>query len=593
MLFGKHINRYYRKYAPALILGLLTLLMVDYLQLFIPELYQMVVNGIDKGVVVIDGVSHSFDMVFLLEKICMPMVGVILCMVAGRFLWRVCFFGSAIRVEKHLRDKMFDHAKDLSRQYYQLNKVGDLMSLFTNDLDTVQECFGWGIMMFCDALILGVLAVIKMWRMDMLLTALAMIPMALLLGSATVVGKHMTKKWDIRQEAFSRMSDFSQESFSGIAVIKAFVKEAKELMAFRKLNEENERVNVDYTRSATLLRILVTLFVESVICIILGYGGYLVYHGRFNPGQLVEFIGYFTAIVWPVMAVSELIDMGSRGKASLKRIGQLLEAKQDVVDRPDVAPLPQVEGKIEFKDLTFRYPDGEFDVLKNISFVIHPGERVGLVGKTGCGKTTLVDLILRTYNVPDGTVFIDGHDVNTVSIRDVRAGCGYVPQDNFLFSDTIANNISFGAASREEEDISQAARLADVDGNIREFAKGYATVLGERGVTVSGGQKQRISIARALMKDAPILILDDSVSAVDTQTEKTILENLHTTRAGKTTILIAHRISTIEKMDKILFLEDGVLTATGTHAQLYETCPAYRKMVDLQKLEEEGGGQND
>ena len=592
MIFGKHINRYYLKYAPQLLLGLLTLVAVDYLQLVVPNMYQMVVNGMNDGVVVYQGATVPFDMLFLLEKICMPMVGIIICMMLGRFLWRVCFLGTAIQLETQLRNRMFDHAKDLSREYYQVNKVGNLMSLFTNDLDTIQECFGWGVMMFFDALLLGVLAIIKMWNMDHLLTVLSLIPMALLLASATVVGKYMTKKWDLRQESFSKLSDFSQESFSGIAVIKAFVKEATELMSFKKLNQENEKTNIDHTKAAVLLRILVTLFVESVICIILGYGGYLVYEGSFNAGQLVEFIGYFTAIVWPVMAVSELIDMTSRGKASLNRISELLEAKQDVVDSPGVAELSGVRGDIEFKDLTFRYPDGEADCLQNITFTVHAGENVGLVGKTGSGKTTLVDLLLRTYNVPDGTVFIDGQDVNELSIRSVRAACAYVPQDNFLFSDTIANNIAFGVETRQEASVMNAARLADVDGNIRQFQKGYETVLGERGVTVSGGQKQRISIARALMKDAPILILDDSVSAVDTKTEKTILENLHATRAGKTTILIAHRISTIEQMDKILFIDNGRLVAVDTHANLYETCPDYRKMVDLQKLEEEGGNYN-
>ena len=252
--------------------------------------------------------------------------------------------------------------------------------------------------------------------------------------------------------------------------------------------------------------------------------------------------------------------------------------------------LADIRGDIEFRDLTFRYPDGEFDALRNVSFTINAGENVGLVGKTGSGKTTLVDLILRTYNVPDGTVFIDGHDVNEVSIRSVREGCAYVPQDNFLFSDTIENNIAFGVDKHDQNAVANAAKLADIHSNIREFSKGYGTVLGERGVPVSGGQKQRISIARALLKDAPILILDDSVSAVDTKTETTILSNLRQTRAGRTTILIAHRISTIEKMDKILFIDDGALVAVGTHEALYESNAEYRKMVDLQRLEEEEGG---
>ena len=583
MIFGRHINKYYLRYAWLLLLGLASLAVVDVLQLVIPNLYQQVINGMNTGEV--GGVK--FDMNFLLERICMPMVGIILAIVAGRFLWRVAFFGSAIQVEANLRDKMFANARTLDREYYQKNKVGGLMSLFTNDLDTVQECFGWGVMMMFDALLLSVLALVKMFRMNVWLTLLSLIPTALLLASATVVGKYMMKKWDVRQEAFSRLSDFAQESFSGIAVIKAFVKEARELMAFKKLNVENENANVDYTKASVLLRVLVTMFVESVICIILGYGGYLVYKGTFNAGQLVEFIGYFNAIVWPIMAVSELIDMTSRGRASLSRIGELLDARPAFRDRDGVPALENVRGDIEFRNLTFRYPEGEFDALHNVSFKINAGENVGLVGKTGSGKTTLVDLILRTYGVPDGTLFIDGTDVNDVTIESVRAACAYVPQDNFLFSDTIEHNIAFGMRNFDPDAVKNAAMLADVAGNIEEFSEGYSTVLGERGVTVSGGQKQRISIARALMKDAPILILDDSVSAVDTDTEKTILANLRETRRGRTTILIAHRISTIENMDKIIFIEDGKLAAFGTHSDLYKSCPSYRKMVDLQKLEDE------
>lgn len=592
MIFGKHIRQYYLKYGVWLLVGLAALVTVDYLQLLIPNLYQMVINGVSQGYVEVDGVQRVFDMNFLLDEICMPMVGIILSVVIGRFVWRTALFGAAIRVEEDLRNRMFDNAKNLSREYYQVNKVGNLMSLFTNDLDTVQECFGWGIMMLCDSLFMGTMAVIKMWKMNWALTIFALIPMACLLASATIVGKYMTKKWNYRQECFSQLSDFAQESFSGLAVIKAFVKEAKELMAFKALNEENEKANMDHTKASVLLRILVTLFVESVICVILGYGGYLVYNGQFNAGQLVEFIGYFNSIVWPIMAVSDLIDMTSRGAASLNRIGELLDAKQDVKDREGVAPLTDIKGNIEFRDLNFCYPDGEYDALEHISFTINAGESVGLVGKTGSGKTTLVDLLLRTYNVPDGTVFIDGHDVNDVTIQSVRAGCAYVPQDNFLFSDTIERNIAFGVENYDRQTIAEVAKLADIHGNIKEFQKGYDTVLGERGVTVSGGQKQRISIARALLKDAPILILDDSVSAVDTKTERTILDNLQTTRAGKTTILIAHRISTIERMDKILFIEDGKLVAVGKHEELYAGCPEYRKMVDLQKLEAEGGEHN-
>ena len=590
MIFGKYINRYYLKNAPVLLLGLLALLMVDYIQLLIPQFYRLVINGVNLGQVVVNGQPLPVTKEVLLQHICLPMIWIVVLMVIGRFLWRICFFGSAVRVAANLRERMFDHSRQLSQQYYQVNKVGNLMSLYTNDIDTIQECFGDGILMFFDALVLGLMALYKMWRMDYKLTLLALIPALFMFGIGTVMGTAMTKRWEERQQAFSDLSDFAQENFSGIAVIKAFVKELKELMAFRKLNKQNEEINVIYTKIATLLEVLVTLFVESVICVILGYGGYLVYQGRFNAGQLVEYIGYFEAIVWPIMAISMLIEKTSRGKASLNRITELLDAPIDVADRPGVQELQNPQGSVEFRHLTFRYPDGEYDVLQDISFTIHPGESVGIVGKTGAGKTALVDLLLRTYNVPDGTLFVDGKDVNTLSIHSVRAACAYVPQDNFLFSDTIAHNIGFGVDDASPEMIDHAASLADVRDNIVDFKDGYETVLGERGVTVSGGQKQRISIARALLKDAPILILDDSVSAVDTRTEKIILDNLKSSRANKTTLLIAHRISTVERLDKIIFLDDGKIEAVGPHDELYTSCPKYRRMVDLQRLEDEAGG---
>lgn len=584
VIFGKHINRYYIKYAPLLLLGLGALVLVDYLQLIIPELYRLVINGVNG--------TTPFTMDDLLEKVCLPMIFIILSMIVGRFVWRICFFGAAVRVETDLRTRMFDHSKDLSQNYYQVNKVGNLMSLYTNDLDTIQECFGDGVLMFFDAVLLGGLSFLKMWRMDLTLTLLAMIPMVFLVAIGAVMDKALTRRWEERQQAFSDLSDFAQENFSGLAVVKAFVKELRELMAFRKLNERNEKTNVTYTRFSTALDILVTLFVESVICVILGFGGYLVYVGVFDPGELVEYIGYFTAIVWPVMAISMLIEKTARGKASLKRISELLDAPIQVKDRPGARDLGKAAGKLEFRDLTFRYPDGEYDVLRHVSFTVEPGERVGVVGKTGSGKTALVDLILRTYNVPDGSLFVDGRDVNGLTIRSVRENCAYVPQDNFLFSDTISRNIAFAFDDVDQEKVERAAKEADIHDNISEFKEGYQTVLGERGVTVSGGQKQRISIARALMKDAPILILDDSVSAVDTKTEKTILENLRDSRKGRTTLVIAHRISTVEGLDKIIFLADGELRAVGRHEDLYRDCPDYRKMVDLQRLEDMTGGED-
>ena len=582
MIFGKYINKFYLKYALLILLGLAALVAVDYAQMLIPEMYRMVVDGVD-------GKLDNFNMQFVWDEICVPMFFIIIFIVLGRFTWRICLFGSGIRVERDLRRSMFARCEQLSCEFYSKEKIGNLMSLFTNDLETVQDCFGNGIMMTFDALFLGGLSLYKMFRMDVVMTLYSLIPMALMVAVSLIVGKYMTMKWNTRQQAFSDLSDFSQESFSGIAVIKAFVKEFKELLAFRWLNKRNEDANVAYTRISTLLNVCVTFFVESVICIVLGYGSYLVAEGTFTAGQLMEFIGYFNSIIWPVMAITELIEMHSRGKASLRRVSDLLDTRIDVSDREGAASLQRVDGAIEFRNLTFRYPGSDYDALSDVSFKINAGENVGIIGKTGSGKTTVADLILRCYNVADGTLFVDGKDVNEVAVRSLRDFCAYVPQDNFLFSDTIERNIAFATDDASLEDVVAAAKLSDIDDNISKFTHSYETVMGERGVTVSGGQKQRISIARALMKNASILILDDSVSAVDTDTEKTILHNLRETRLGKTTILIAHRISTVRGMDKIVLLDNGKVVDVGNHDELMSRCVDYKTMVELQALEEEEG----
>ena len=584
MIFGKNINRYYLKYLHMILGGILSLLLVDYFQLKIPEIYRVIVNALN-------GKVENFDINFLLDNICAPMLGIILALVAGRFLWRICLFGASLRMEADLRRRMFDKCKDLSQSFYKVNKVGDLMSYFTNDLETLEECFGSGVLMFADAALLGGIAIVKMARMNAYLTLFSLLPMALLMICGVTIGKSLSRKWDERQACFSRLSDFSQESFSGITVIKAFVKEGIELLSFKKVNRENEKANVEYTRYSAILGIAVTLFVESVIVVILGYGGYLVHEGIFDAGQLVEFLGYFNSIVWPIMAVSELIDMHSRGKASLNRVNKLLGETEKIHDRHNATPLENAKGKIEFRNLDFSYPDGNSPVLKNVSFLIEPGMLVGITGRTGSGKTTVADLMIRTYDLPDNMLFFDDKDVNSLTVESVRKNVAYVPQDNFLFSDTISRNIAFSSGDFTDEEIKTAATLSAVDGDISEFPKGYSTVLGERGVTVSGGQKQRISIARALLKNAPVLILDDSLSAVDTDTEKTLLKNLEESRKGKTTILLSHRISTISGADRIVYLDNGRVLAVGTHEQLIKTCPQYAEAVRLQKADE-GGDEN-
>ncbi len=586
MIFGKRINKYYLRYAHLFLLGLISLVLVDYANLQIPKIYRILLTGINSGYAD-DARKVVFTTEVLLNDICLPVLVILAVMAVGRFLWRVCFFGASVGTEAKLRQEMFEHVGKLSQEYFSTHKVGSLMALFTNDLSAIEESFGWGVMMFFDASIIGVLAVYDMIRLQPVLALLSVVPMIFLIAIGIILNRYMNKKWDEKEEAFSKISDFSQEVFSGLAVVKAFVKEAKELWQFKKLNKNNENANVEFVRLSVLLRSSVMLFVESVVAVILGFGGYLVWQGSTSAEALLEFIGYFMAIVWPVMAVSELIDLHSRGKTSLKRITELLDADITVKDREGAVDAGRLSGKIEFKDLTFTYPAKGYANLKGVSFTVEAGENVGVVGQIGSGKTTLVDLIVRLYNVEDGTLFLDDKDVNSLTIGSVRRNIAYVPQDNFLFSDTIENNVAYATDEFDEDKVKESAALACVSGDIENFTDGYKTVLGERGVTVSGGQKQRISIARALMKDAPILILDDSVSAVDTETEKTILENLKKTRKGKTTLLIAHRISTVENMDKILFLSGGKVVGFGKHAELLKTCPEYARAVDLQRLEDE------
>jgi len=588
MIFGKYINKYYLKYAWVLLLGVAALVAVDFYQLEIPEIYGTIIDGLDPT-------TDSVITPEIISSLCLQLLGIVAIMWVGRFLWRVCFFGTAIRVETDLRNKMFDHCKDLSQSFYDVNKVGNIMSLFTEDIETINECFGDGFLMFCDATFLGSLAFYKMVKLNWKLALLTIIPIGLLFAMTSVIRKYIMIKWKTRQERVAELTDFANETFSGMAVIKAFVKEGKELLNFNKVNKKNENANVDFTKLSSLLSVLITLFVQSVICIVLGVGGYLAYLGVFRASQLIMFLSYFNSVIWPVMALSRLIEMSSRGKASLIRISELLDTKIDVKDKKEVVyDVDTIKGKIEFRNLTFRYPLASVDSLTDVSFTIEAGENIGIVGKTGAGKSTIVDLILRTYNVPDGTIFIDDRDVNTLPIKLVRDYSAYVPQDNFLFSDTIASNIAFAYDGKQDiSKIEEVSRLADLSDNVKDFPEGYNTLLGERGVTISGGQKQRTSIARALIKNASILILDDSVSAVDTKTEKVILDNLKSSRVGKTTILIAHRITTIEHMDKILFVDDGKIMAFGKHIDLYNNCQEYHNMVELQRLEDEhkeGGG---
>ncbi len=586
MLFGKNVNKYYVKYFLFFLFGLLALLAVNWFQLEIPRICGEILDGIG------DVAKEDPDSLFYhpegIKKLMLELAMIAGIMFIGRFMWRFCIFGVAARIEADVRSDMFSHSLRLSSAYYKHHKTGALMALFTNDLQVIRQAFGSGTVIAIDAIFLGSFALYRMFSTNWILSCFSIIPMVLIAVISVIVGRILKEKFRIRQEAYETLSDFTQENFSGLAVVKAFVKEIHEIRHFDKINEDNRQKNIDFVKYATLLNVLLTAVISSIFALLFAGGAYFVINGfmgkSFTVGQMWEFIGYFDAVVWPFMAVAQLINMRAQANASLKRVDEFLAEAVDIIDK-DVEEINEIKGEIEFRDLNFQYPDGSNAVLSNINLRIPKGSMVGIIGKTGCGKTTIVDLLLRTYNIEEGQLFLDGKDIMHIPFRKVRENIGYVPQDNFLFSDTIANNISFAYAAPDEDSVISAAKFADVHNNIEEFQDKYNTILGERGVTLSGGQKQRVSIARAVIKDPAILIFDDSVSAVDTKTEETILSNLRKIREGKTTLMIAHRISTVESLDIIVVMEDGKLIGVGSHEELLNSCPMYQEMVHLQSLE--------
>jgi ATP-binding cassette subfamily B protein len=584
MLFGKHFRRYYFIFGHLFLLGIAVLILVDWIQLDIPKLVGGIIDTLG---------STNPDQDLVLSSI--KTIGLLAIVITiGRFLWRYTIFGASRRIEFRLRNAMFTHATKLSQSYYSQEKVGGLMTYFINDLEAIRMTFGPGILMIVDGLMLGGFSLYRMANLNGRLTLYASIPMLALLIIMIFIRKQISKKFKVRQEAFEKLSDFTQENFSGITVIKAFVREIKEYMFFQKKNEDLYDKHLSFVKYVVIINIIVGAAINLVILSIVLFGSLLVINRDqtgLTAGQLTEYISYFFSLIWPVMALSQFMQIQGQAKASAERITKFLDHPYDVYDTPEAKNVQGLKGEIIAKNLTFQYPDGDSPVLKNVSFEIKQGEMVGVLGRTGSGKSSLVDLFLRIYNLEKGQLFIDHHDIMELSLESVRDAIGYVPQDNFLFSETIRNNIGFAYDKPDLKKVEESARLADVYDNVIEFKDGFETMLGERGVTVSGGQKQRISIARALSKDPEILILDDSVSAVDTKTEESIIRNLHLIRKGKTTIFIAHRISTVKKMDKIILLDQGEIVAVGNHQQLLKTSELYQDMVRRQQLETivEGG----
>lgn len=578
MIFLKHFRHYYIKYGWAFLLGILILVGIDYFQLEIPRMLRIIVDGVDPEKPVFTNVVEIMP---IINYVVMIVIGLSL----GRFLWRYLLFGTGRKIETDIRQEMFEHATRLGQNFYSKEKIGGLMSYFINDLNAVRELYGFGLLMLVDGVVLGLFVLYRMFNLDWLMTLYAFIPIALVGVLVFFINIRMEQKFKQRQEAFEKMSDFTQESFTGIQVIKAYVREMREALTFKKKSQEVSDKTIDHMRYAVVVNNIIDAMISLVVIAIIAYGSYLMARTELTGGQLTEYISYFFTLLWPVFAIAAFLNLNGQAQASAKRIYKFLESPIDIFDKDDAIEVSELKGGIKFNHLTFKHEDSEEPVLKDISFEIKPGEMVGILGKTGSGKSTIVELLLRTYNVDDQMIYFDDYDINQIKVKSLRSHIGYVPQDNFLFSDTIKNNIGFAFDSIDDEKLIEVAKLADIHDNVMEFQDQYETILGERGTTVSGGQKQRISIARALAKDPTILILDDSVSAVDTKTEEAIISNLRKLRKGRTTIMIAHRISTVKKLDKIVLLDQGKLIGFGTHKELLKQNSVYQDMVKRQELE--------
>lgn len=589
MIFGKYVNRFYFKYFLHFFIGVLFLILVDYVQLLVPQIIGDLSRANDNGTLTELMINQGALNIFY----------VAIFMFTGRFIWRVSILSGAFNIASDLREDMFVKCEKLSQRFYQENKVGAMMSYFTNDLDTIQEAYGWGTVMLVDSIFLTILTFYKMLRINLSLSLICLIPLILLCIFAYFIDNKIEKIYNDRQKAFERMSDYVQELFTGLRVIKAFVNEIKEAIRFKKVNEETKNKDLALVKFSAFLDTGFSILIEGMTVVGLTYGAFLVYQGvygdnnvNFTRADMIEFVGYFNTIIWPMIALGQIVALRSRAKTSLKRISNLLDEKIDVMDLPTSKKIDKLKGKITFKNFSYSYLNNDVYQLENINLEINVGENIGIVGKIGSGKTTLVSSLLRLDNFKKGTLFLDDNDIMDLKIKDVRNNVSFVPQDNFLFSTSIEDNVAFSEDEIKKEKVIEACKFADVDNNIVDFIDGYKTLVGERGVTLSGGQKQRISIARAYLKDSPIMVLDDSVSAVDVKTEEKILSNIKEKRKGKTTILVSSRVSTVEHLDRIIALNEGKVEAFDTHENLLKISPTYKRMVDLQKLEESLGEKN-
>lgn len=569
----KTLLPYMRKYWFSYLAGLLVLVITDGGQLYIPQLIRRAIDSIASG-------RYELQGIFFLI---LQMVALALLIAAARFAWRYFIHGASRRIEGEIRGKLFDHLQTLSSTFYGRAKTGDLMARFSNDMRAIRMASGMALVAFVDGLFMTVAILAVLFSQNPRLALYSVIPLPIITVGVIFFGQFIGEMFRRVQEGFSHLSEMTQESISGIRVLKTFVRENAFVGRFRELNQEYSRRNMALMRSWGLLFPSVGFLSGLTTLIFLYFGSRAIMEGSLTPGEFTAFFAYLRMLIWPMLGAGFTVNMLQRGAVSLGRINRIFEEKADITSpsRP-LKTMPR--GGFRFQNLTYTYPGSSEPALKDISFEVKPGSILGILGRTASGKSTLVQLLPRILDPPPGTLFINGRDVRSYDLSVLRSGINVVPQDDFLFSTSLEDNINF--AAENERSITEAAAISTIDRDVENFPAGWQTVVGERGITLSGGQKQRVSISRALASPAAIYIFDDSFSSVDTETEDTILRRLLPSLAGKTLILISHRISTIKFADQIIVLDRGRIIQQGSHETLVAEEGFYSEIFRLQQLAE-------
>ncbi|QWG83497.1 ABC transporter transmembrane domain-containing protein [Bacillus mycoides] len=573
---------FFKQEKRAYIIGIIMLFGVALLELVAPRVLGIVVDEINSGTLTSE---KLLNWVILLV-----VVGIMMYIL--RYLWRIMIFGSALKLARQLRKNLYEHFTKMSPSFYQSRRTGDLMAHATNDIQAIQQTAGAGVLTLVDSLAVGGCVLVAMgFTISWKLTLLSLIPMPIVAISTNYYGTLLHRRFHKAQQSFSEINDKVQESMSGMKVIRSLGQEKEDLQAFRKKSEDVVHKNMLVARIDSLFDPTISLIVGFSFLIAICYGSLLVVRGELTVGELVTFTTYLGTLVWPMLAFGWLFNIMERGRASYDRVEKIFSQTSDVVNKEN-AIHAIASGDVSFAVDSFSYKKNELLNLKDIYFNLRKGETLGVVGRTGAGKTTLLKCLIREYDHFNGELKVGERDIRDLTLHGVRSAISYVPQDHFLFSASIGENIAFGKADATYKEISRAADIACIHNDIFQFPEGYDTVVGERGVSLSGGQKQRISIARALLTNAEILILDDCLSAVDAKTEETILTALKRERAEKTTIITAHRLSAIQHANLILVIDEGRVMQRGTHEQLMKENGWYKEMYESQQLEalvEKGG----